>query len=315
MNTHIHLINRSRYSSIYRIHLNDVYIAVKIIDKKTLDNEYKYIHLNEIKNMQKLPISNHIIKFYGYLNLLDKTYIFTEYMQYDFLNFITIMYKNKIPNCLIFYYFRQMANAVQDLHNSDFIHMDIKLENFTIDNNGVIKIIDFGYSIQTKNKIKKRCGTHFYISPEIINCNGIHSYDGKKSDIWSLGICLYAMINGHLPFKNIHNDTVNNNNNNGMDNYFNNVINSNYSELKTNDNDLKDLVSRMLEKKPENRVNIYEIINHNWFKKNYNYNYTLYNFNNNININNNLNKKNGNGNIYKRTMSDSILSSKKKKLN
>jgi 5'-AMP-activated protein kinase catalytic alpha subunit len=70
-----------------------------------------------------------------------------------------------------------------------------------LDANGRIKIADFGVSRQLNNesdRMTEQCGTPAYIAPEILKDKG---YDGFKVDVWSAGVCLYAMLIGTVPFK------------------------------------------------------------------------------------------------------------------
>ena len=81
------------------------------------------------------------------------------------------------------------------------VHRDIKLDNILLDSRGMIKICDFGVSkqVKTTNEIMyEQCGTPAYIAPEILKDKG---YSGFKVDVWSAGVCLYAMLVGTVPFK------------------------------------------------------------------------------------------------------------------
>jgi 5'-AMP-activated protein kinase catalytic alpha subunit len=81
------------------------------------------------------------------------------------------------------------------------LHRDVKLDNILFDANGQIKICDFGISRVIRNPsevIHEQCGTPAYVAPEIMKDQG---YNGFKSDVWSLGIILFALVCGTLPFK------------------------------------------------------------------------------------------------------------------
>lgn len=89
--------------------------------------------------------------------------------------------------------------ATNYLHKKGFIHRDLKPENICIDNNKLIKIIDFGTSrkFSSNRFLKQIKGTPFYMSPEIVNGK---CYD-QKADMWSVGLILYIMLTGKSPFK------------------------------------------------------------------------------------------------------------------
>ena len=89
------------------------------------------------------------------------------------------------------------------MHNEDYIHRDLKLNNILLDRYGYIKVIDFGIArkLEHDEDAKTHAGTRDYISPEMANRSG---YD-KTTDWWSVGIILYEMLIGVNPF-NIKNE-------------------------------------------------------------------------------------------------------------
>lgn len=89
---------------------------------------------------------------------------------------------------------------VSYLHSQNVVHRDLKLENILLDRRtGNIKIIDFGLArfFEDSQLLSTRCGSEEYAAPEVIKGD---PYDGRKSDIWAIGIILYAMLFGCLPF-------------------------------------------------------------------------------------------------------------------
>jgi serine/threonine protein kinase len=90
--------------------------------------------------------------------------------------------------------FRQLCKAVQYLHSLNISHLDLKLENFVKDDQDVIKLIDFEHA-QRAERVQQEKGTWLYNSPERKEGN----YDGKKADIFSLGICLMGLLVGFIP--------------------------------------------------------------------------------------------------------------------
>ena len=97
--------------------------------------------------------------------------------------------------------FKQIIDGLQYIHSKFVAHRDIKLDNLLLDEHGLVKICDFGVSKILKEpneKMTEQCGTPAYIAPEILKDKG---YRGFGVDIWSLGVCLYAMLFGTVPFK------------------------------------------------------------------------------------------------------------------
>lgn len=81
------------------------------------------------------------------------------------------------------------------------MHRDIKLENILLDGHGNAKIVDFGVSVRIKyfnQAVRGRCGTSVFMAPEIANSQ---EYEGPPVDIWSAGICLFALLQGQVPFE------------------------------------------------------------------------------------------------------------------
>jgi len=93
----------------------------------------------------------------------------------------------------------QVVDAIQYCHEKNYIHRDLKLENVLLDLNGNVKLIDFGFTRKyDKSKLLDTfCGSTAYAAPEMINAE---KYMGPSVDIWSIGIMLYTLACGYLPF-------------------------------------------------------------------------------------------------------------------
>ena len=152
--------------------------------------------------------------------------------------------------------FKQIIYGLAHCHCRSVLHRDIKLDNILLDNEGEIKICDFGVSrvIKRGQRITEQCGTPAYIAPEIISDSG---YEGYAADVWSLGVLLYAMVCGTVPFKaqNMHD--------------LHQIITNGSFEYPPQVEDLisqevKDLINQMLILDPKDRITIPEILSHHW---------------------------------------------------
>ncbi len=96
--------------------------------------------------------------------------------------------------------FTQLVGAVSYVHNLSCVHRDLKLENILLDKNENVKLCDFGFTREYEGKtnyLQTFCGTVCYSAPEMLRGE---KYAGEKVDVWSLGIILYALLTGELPF-------------------------------------------------------------------------------------------------------------------
>ena len=143
--------------------------------------------------------------------------------------------------------------------NPPIIHRDIKPENILIDQNGNCKLGDFGFAKYENEENKNDdnyCGTLEYLAPETLN-NLNNQNIGKSVDIWSLGILLFEMLTGRLPFK-IEKDKLD---------LYKNSYNSELWKINWTDDFpklAKDLISRILVPDPEKRLNLDQILEF-WF--------------------------------------------------
>ncbi|KAE8612366.1 hypothetical protein XENTR_v10012831 [Xenopus tropicalis] len=175
-------------------------VAVKSIQKDKITDERDRVHLQREIEITALLQHEHIIRVFEVFESRDKIIIVMEYASngelYDFIN-----NKHQIPENDARRFFRQIVSAVHYCHKKGIVHRDIKLENILLDDNLNVKLADFGLSnhFQKHQVLETYCGSPLYASPEIVK--GL-PYQGPEVDCWALGVLLYALVYGIMPFEN-----------------------------------------------------------------------------------------------------------------
>ncbi len=179
--------------------LTGKYVAIKTIDKDCLKDEYsKRKVLREIYILKKIRHVN-VIRLLEVFETAQQVLIVTEYAGGgDLLHYVKS--KKYLTEEEARPMFRQIVYGLAHIHSRNVLHRDIKLDNILLDGDGGVKICDFGVSkiIDKRKTTTDQCGTPAYIAPEIITGEG---YKGFRVDHWSLGVLLYAMLCGTVPFK------------------------------------------------------------------------------------------------------------------
>ncbi|XP_021941699.1 serine/threonine-protein kinase STE20-like, partial [Zootermopsis nevadensis] len=155
-------------------------------------------------------------------------------------------------------YFRDVVMGIEYLHYQRIIHRDIKPSNLLLSEDGHVQIADFGVCNEFHGNdaaLSSTAGTPAFIAPEALTNS---KYSGKASDIWSMGVTLYAFVYGQIPF---HDDNVLA--------LYNKIQNDPvvFQEKPLVSEELKDLISRMLYKDPSQRLTLPEVKRHTWVTK------------------------------------------------
>ncbi len=247
------------YSAIHKITKESV--AIKRIPLHIF-NKFKERMLAELEIIKKLKHEN-VLKFYEIYQSKNNIYILSELCEGGTLMNIMddIMSEQKIWEI-----YKQIISGIKYLYEHKIFHRDIKPENILLKDN-VVKIADFGFAKEIDDynvMMDTICGSPLYMAPEIVLSRPTDKEQHKestgpyntKSDVWSLGIILYQMMYNKHPYGNVKNIIQ------LIDNYkhktkisFNN---DKYSK------ELIDLVSKMLEYDPENRLEWNKLFNHEW---------------------------------------------------
>ncbi|XP_041131550.1 MAP/microtubule affinity-regulating kinase 3-like isoform X2 [Polyodon spathula] len=172
-------------------------VAIKIIDKTQLNPTSLQKLFREVRIMKILNHPN-IVKLFEVIETDKTLYLIMEYASggevFDYLVAHGRMKEKEARSK-----FRQIVSAVQYCHQKHIVHRDLKAENLLLDADMNIKIADFGFSnkFTLGNKLDTFCGSPPYAAPELFQGK---KYEGPEVDIWSLGVILYTLVSGSLPF-------------------------------------------------------------------------------------------------------------------
>ncbi len=143
------------------------------------------------KRSQNVKINEQLFACYAYI-------IFPYHPQGDLFTIVTGELSEQLNAKKAF---KQLLSTLDYLHNDlDVVHLDIKLENLVMGNDGTVKIIDFGHSQSALEHVNQKRGTQIYQAPEVLQIKSQGPYDGKKADVFALGVVLFAMVFKTMPF-------------------------------------------------------------------------------------------------------------------
>ncbi|KAH0356695.1 kinase-like protein, partial [Aureobasidium melanogenum] len=152
--------------------------------------------------------------------------------------------------------FTQLVGAVSYVHSKSCVHRDLKLENILLDKHGNVKLVDFGFTREyqgTTSYLQTWCGTVCYSAPEMLKGE---KYAGEKVDVWSLGIILYALLCGELPFdEDDENDTKQR------------ILKEDPKYPEHVPEGAKDLLSKLLSRRPLLRPPLADVLRHPWLQE------------------------------------------------
>ena len=214
----------------------------------------------------------HIIRLYEVIRTQSDIFVVMEYVARGEL-FDYIVTNGRLTEADARKYFQQIICGLEYCHYKGIVHRDLKPENLLLDDDGNLRIADFGLSNKMKDGffLKTSCGSPNYAAPEVI-CDEL--YAGPEVDIWSCGVILYALLCGSLPF-----DDEN------IPNLFRKIKSGTFKIPTYLPKGPTELIQKMLNTHPMKRWTIDKIKKHWWFKKDLPKYLKNYQFNNEINMN------------------------------
>ena len=231
--------------------------AIKAIDKRNKTNiEEKPYFRREVEVMYKIHHPN-VVKLFGHFEDNNYCYFIMEYISKgNMFGLIPQDKKKRISSQVVASLMKDIISAVYFLHNMNppIIHRDIKPENVLLTEKLTAKLTDFGWSnyIQEDEKRTTVCGTPIYLAPEIIKEKG----HDEKVDIWCIGVLLFELATGTVPFPG-----------NDIETLESNILKLKIQWPKDINIDAKNLISKILKLDPNARISLPEMLNHHFITK------------------------------------------------
>ena len=229
-------------------------VAIKIMQKSRIKNKEELIRINrEIEMLKNLNHPN-VIKIHKIFEDSKNFYIIMEYCQNGEL-FNRIVKKQHLNEDEAAFFYYQLINGLEYIHQNNIVHRDLKPENLLLSKDDVLKIIDFGLSNYSKLNmlLGTPCGSPCYASPEMVSGQ---KYDGYMIDIWSTGIILFAMTCGYLPFEDNDNEVL-----------FLKILKCNINYPKYIGELSLDLMKKIIVTEPSKRITLEKIKEHPFYLK------------------------------------------------
>ena len=238
-------------------------IAIKAVDKnRAKDDSYVFKNLRREARIMQLLSHPNIIRLLEVVETENSYYMVMELVSGgDVMHHILSNKRSCLEEHIVKKYIKQIITAIHYMHEAGIIHRDLKVENLLLDEFNNIKIIDFGLSNfihhpdnMTVNMVQTQCGSPAYAAPELLG----HKNYGKEVDVWSIGVNMFAMLAGSLPYT--------------VEPYDITALHAKILDGRINHipdqitGSCKDLLMQFLTPDPAKRITLPEAIQHHWFK-------------------------------------------------
>uniref|UniRef100_A0A667YRU7 Maternal embryonic leucine zipper kinase n=1 Tax=Myripristis murdjan TaxID=586833 RepID=A0A667YRU7_9TELE len=231
-------------------------VAIKIIDKKDIGDDLPRVKV-EIEAMKNLS-HQHVCRLYHVIETAAKIYMVLEYCPGGEL-FDYIIAKDRLSEEETRVFFRQIVSALAYVHSQGYAHRDLKPENLLIDESHNLKLIDFGLCAKPKGglgyELMTCCGSPAYAAPELIQGK---AYIGSEADVWSLGVLLFALLCGYLPFDDDNCMVL-----------YRKITRGKYDNPRWLSPGSILLLNQMMQVEPKRRLTVKQLLDHPWVMKDY----------------------------------------------
>nr|WBR46438.1 CBL-interacting protein kinase 2 [Ammopiptanthus mongolicus] len=252
------LLGQGTFAKVYHARnlISGMSVAIKMIDKDKVSSVGMIDQIKREISVMRLIRHPHVVELYEVMASKTKIYFVMEYVKGGEL--FNKVVNGRLNQDVARRYFQQLISAVDYCHSRGVYHRDLKPENLLLDENGNLKVSDFGLSALAESKhqdglLHTTCGTPAYVAPEVINRKG---YDGAKADIWSSGVILYVLLAGYLPFRDSN-----------LMELYRKIGKGDFKFPSWFAPDVRRLLSKILDPNPKSRISLAKIMESSWFRK------------------------------------------------
>jgi len=233
-------------------------VAIKVLDKEKIQKQNMGAQIKKEISIMKMVRHGNVVQLREVLASRTKIFIVLELVTGGEL-FDKIVAEGRLNEEQARFYFRQLVEGVEYCHSRGVCHRDLKPENLLLDEKGDLKVSDFGLSAlytggdeaSRTELLHTTCGTPNYVAPEVLADQG---YDGRKADVWSIGVILYVLLAGFLPFDE-----------NTMAALFRKIQNADFTYPHWFTPQVRALLDRILVADPAVRIGLTEVKADPWF--------------------------------------------------
>ncbi|KAK8507293.1 hypothetical protein V6N13_070080 [Hibiscus sabdariffa] len=232
-------------------------VAIKIIDKtKTVAAAMEPRIISEVTAMRRLQQHPNILKIHEVMATRTKIYLVMEFASGGEL-FGKLLRRGKLTETTARRYFTQLVSALHFCHQNGVAHRDVKPQNLLLDQNGILKVSDFGLSALPEHLnnglLHTACGTPAYVAPEVLRGKG---YDGSKADAWSCGVILFVLLAGKLPFDDSN-----------LVGMYKKIHRREFEFPSWISNPVKAIIRQLLDPNPDTRMSLVKVMETPWLKR------------------------------------------------
>ncbi|KAE8750994.1 hypothetical protein FOCC_FOCC002422 [Frankliniella occidentalis] len=246
-------LGKGKFGNVYlaREKTSKFIIALKVLFKSQLQKanvEHQLRREIEIQSHLRHP---NILRLYGYFHDEQRVYLILEYApKGELFRALQAQPLKRFDELRTAAYIQQLADALHYCHSKKVIHRDIKPENLLLGAKGELKIADFGWSVHAPSSRRDTlCGTLDYLPPEMVQGRP-HDH---KVDLWSLGVLCYEFLVGKPPFEaETYEET------------YARISRAQYSFPDHVSQSARDLISKLLQLNPNNRLPLEGVLRHSW---------------------------------------------------